>query len=237
MRTTRKKKYTRKRNVQASNYRKRYRRAVATRNRRSVTLGKGFPKKVTMTHKYKCTLSANANGTFQRYDFRANGMFDPEVAVGGHQPMYFDQMTALYDQYTVIGSRIKITITRTPSGNNGVDPIYFVLFNNDDTSVAGTSVIDVAESNSGRIKIAAPDAGYHPTSLVLTSKYSAKKTYGNAQLNNTNIQGTATSDPPEQTYYTLCYQTGAGAAVCAWQALVEIDYIAVWTEVKEIASS
>lgn len=228
----------RKPKTKLSNYRKRYRRAVTTKNRRSVTLGKGFPKKVVMTHKYKCTLSATANGTMQRYDFRANGMFDPEVAVGGHQPMYFDQMTALYDHYTVIGSRIKITITRTHSANNGNDPIYFVLFNNDDTTVAGTSVIDVAESNSGRIKIAAPDGGgYHPTSLMLTSKYSTKKTYGNAQLNNTNIQGSAVSDPAEQTYYTLCYQTGANASNCAWQALVEIDYIAVWTEVKDIASS
>lgn len=33
--------------------------------------------------------------------FSANGMYDPDVAVGGHQPRGFDQLSAIYDEYQV----------------------------------------------------------------------------------------------------------------------------------------
>ena len=152
--------------------------------------------------------------------------------------MYFDQMTALYDHFTVIGSKIKITITRTAQNANDVFPMYFCLFLNDDTSVANSSITNVAEANGARIVMCAPSQqqNFHPVSTVLTQKFSAKKTYGNATLNNTNIQGSSVVDPSEQTMYTLCYQHPGGAEA-SFEALVEIDYIAVWTEVKDVLSS
>lgn len=38
--------------------------------------------------------------------FRANGMYDPYVPVGGHQPRGFDEMMAIYETFTVHGSTI-----------------------------------------------------------------------------------------------------------------------------------
>lgn len=44
------------------------------------------------------------------YDlYRGNGLYDPEVAVGGHQPRMFDQMCLFYQSYLVLGSKISIT--------------------------------------------------------------------------------------------------------------------------------
>ena len=236
-RLSRRKGIKRKLNVRNSSYRKRYKRA-ATRNRRGVTLGKGFPKKVTMTHKYKTTISGNATGVLDYFHFRANGMFDPEVALGGHQPMYFDQMSALYDHWTVIGSKIKVTITRTGVNANDGIPLYFCMFLNDDTTVANSNIVNVAEANGARIVMAAPSPSqnFHPTAIHLYQKFSAKKTYGNATLNNDNIQGSAVTDPAEQTNFTLAYQHPGGGEG-SFEALVEIDYIAVWTEVKDILAS
>lgn len=52
--------------------------------------------------------------------FRANSLFDPDYdALASNQPRYFDQWAAMYGNYTVIGSRMKIdcyynSTTRTP---------------------------------------------------------------------------------------------------------------------------
>jgi len=44
------------------------------------------------------------------YFFRGNGMFDPDVQVGGQQPMGFDQWSSLYRHYRVIGSKCEVTL-------------------------------------------------------------------------------------------------------------------------------
>lgn len=41
--------------------------------------------------------------------YRANGLFDPDVAIGGHQPRGFDQMMAMYTTWTVISSKCTAT--------------------------------------------------------------------------------------------------------------------------------
>jgi len=42
-----------------------------------------------------------ANNVSKHWVFRGNGMFDPNYAVGGHQPLGFDQYTALYQSFFV----------------------------------------------------------------------------------------------------------------------------------------
>lgn len=46
------------------------------------------------------TISLSA-GTVQSYSFRANSLFDPDRTGTGHQPLGFDQLTAIYNRYVV----------------------------------------------------------------------------------------------------------------------------------------
>jgi hypothetical protein len=41
----------------------------------------------------------------------ANGLWDPEVAFGGHQPLYFDDMMNLYANYYCVASRIEVVFS------------------------------------------------------------------------------------------------------------------------------
>jgi hypothetical protein len=43
--------------------------------------------------------------TVQQFQLRGNGLFDPQVALGGHQPRGFDEFMKTYDMYTVHGSK------------------------------------------------------------------------------------------------------------------------------------
>ena len=40
-----------------------------------------------------------------QFQVRANGLYDPQVSTGGHQPRGFDEFMTTYDMYTVHGSR------------------------------------------------------------------------------------------------------------------------------------
>jgi len=73
---------------------KRARRRTYKKKRRSSTLRipRIFPDRAVVHHKYVCqgTLQTSFASPSVYLRFIANGMYDPEVAVGGHQPLLFD---------------------------------------------------------------------------------------------------------------------------------------------------
>jgi hypothetical protein len=71
-----------------------------------VYLGSGFPDRLRLKQKYSEIVYISTSPTNTTY--RANGMFDPQVAVGGHQPLYFDQLSQLYARFKVISASCNI---------------------------------------------------------------------------------------------------------------------------------
>lgn len=65
-------------------------------------------------------------GAINRQSWAANGLFDPDVSGAGHQPYYFDQLSAMYRRYQVYGVKIQIWA----QSNTGADgkPIYMTLW-------------------------------------------------------------------------------------------------------------
>jgi len=184
-----------------------------------------------MTHKYEEIISlTSTTGALATYRFNANGMYDPNTSGTGHQPLFFDQMTALYNHYTVIGSRITLTVmNQTSSGVAGTVGVIY----NDDTATAYTDITGFGEQSAGRTRMIPGGAN---TTFVLGLKYSAKKTFGGSILSNTSLQGTASANPSEASYFDIGYQcTGTGTN--ALIVKVHVSYIAVWSEIKDIGSS
>lgn len=204
----------------------------APRLKNIVNFGVAFPKKAMMTHKYHDTTAltiAAGGGVQTNYTFSANGMYDPNITGTGHQPFCFDQMAALYDHYVVIGSKITVKFAQYSTANN---IMYVSLFNNDDTTV--TPSFD-ALAEQGTSKFTQLGVGTSDIK-TLTSKYSAKKYFGGSVLSNNVLQGSSAANPTEASNYTISLYspTGGGGTV---QIEVFIEYIAIWTELKDIASS
>lgn len=208
-------------------------RARTTRFRNVVPMGRGFPKKTIMTHRYVETINVNsgAAGAIANYFFSANGMFDPNQTGSGHQPMYFDQMGALYDHYHVIGSKITVEAT---TQNNTFAAGTFGVFLNDDTTNTPATVTGACEQGSARYKHFPANSN---NNQKVKKKWSAKKTFGGTVLSNTSLQGTTSANPTEQTFYNVFW--GADDLTSNFQLtfIVTIEYIAVWDEVKDIAQS
>lgn len=200
-------------------------------NRSHASVGQGFPKKLTMTHRWTQTigLSTGSSGALNTFVFRANGMFDPSVTGGAHQPYYFTQLSAIYDHFTVIGSKIKITASKTDSSTS--IPITCGIMINDDSTVTPT-LLGLLEHPSSTWKLLE-----NTNKVTLSNKWSAKKTFGGSILGNDNLQGTSAADPTEQSTFVFFMDSSVNAIATSVTFVVEIDYIAVWDELKDIANN
>lgn len=202
-------------------------------NKSFVTAGKGFPKKMQMTHKYSAIVNligtAGASGYFQ---FSCNGMYDPDTGGIGHQPYYFDQMAAIYDHYTVIGSKITAKITPFLSVNEAA---VVTVAKNDDTTITNSSPLTQAEYSEAKQVLIPANSNSH--CHYLSSSWSAKKTFGGSILGNDALQGTDSANPSEQTFYTFSIKAADSASTVGMYCIVQVEYTAIWDELKDVAGS
>lgn len=212
--------------------RKRALRRNTTFNRTNVSLGQGFPLKMLVTHKYvQSGTLTSTSGVQNNQLFKANGLHDPDTSGSGHQPMYYDQLLALYDHWTVIGSKIVCQIL--PSETNTV-PIRCCLLINDDATVTPTNFDNLCELYKTRKIIFNTNTSSNP--YTLSMKWSGRKAFGKFDLNSSLFRGEASTDPTEQQNFQLTAQSD-GATTGSIKYTVTVTYIAVWTELKDIASS
>lgn len=192
-------------------------------------IGRAFPEKLSTTHKYVVLVSGTcpAFGTNLRFTFKANGMFDPEDAIGGHQPLYYDSMTPIYNHYVVTKSSMKATIL--PFNPNAATIESFVAFAGvDDDNTTSTSYQVQGEILPSKQQI----AFCGNESKKLTCGWSAAKVFGANPLDNPRLQGTASADPTELSHFALSIMSTSGVAGAVISAYVEITYQAVWFELK-----
>jgi len=212
--------------------RRRNRRNRITNWKKVVRFGTGFPKQAIVTHKYIDNFNlASTTGAPAGYVISCNGMFDPNISGTGHQPMYFDQFSAIYDHYVVIGSKITIKA----AGNLATSvPVVIGLFINDDTTITTGTVQAISEQSSAKMFKMNTGGGQATT---MTLNWSAKKYFGGSIMSNTELQGTSAANPAEQSYFTIYVQSADGTASTTTVFWVEVEYIAVWKELKDIAQS
>lgn len=224
------KRYPKKRTYRRKTTKRTLRKNVVPRT--LATVGLGLPKKMLISHKYINTssLSIPAMTTaLQTFQFTCNGMYDPNITGGGHQPLYYDQLSAIYNHYCVIGSYIKITFS-TPQ-----DDMFLALYIDDDTTINNTTIDSIGEQTQA-IRTTMLSSAAKPT--VLKMKWSAKKFFGGSILANDKLQGTVTSNPTEQSYYTICAQSKVlPVSGYNYTFTAEIHYTAIWYELKDLTPS
>lgn len=208
-------------------------RPIVPKNKTVVNLGKGFPKKIIETHRYceQVNLTTGVGGVLSVYNFSCNGMYDPNVSGTGHQPMFFDQVNAIYNQYCVIGS--KITVEWTCPGA-AINMVYGIVIND---NTAAPPSLNAAMEHPSCISRTYPYNAYTNPSTFMTKKFSAKQNFGRVPVGNSAFTGNGSTNPSEQMYYQLFVDSSAVSTQGTLTAKVTIDYIAVWTERNDIATS
>lgn len=203
-----------------------------------------LPNKFTVKHRYiEPAVVIDPTGLIPAvYTFRANSLFDPNFSGSGHQPMGFDNIMPFYNHYTVIGSKIKVTfqsfdtVASTPT-------VVGILLNGEQTPSL-PSWDNLAEQGNLTYSIMSPLGSaattFTPANMTsLTKGYSAHRYFGRRGIiTEDDFRGTASTNPVEQAYFHIFVcpannSTNNGSI----QAIVEIEYIAVYTELKQLASS
>lgn len=196
-----------------------------------------LPKKFRFCTRYlesKVTIDPQAGGTPADYPIRLNGMFDPRVNVGGHQPIGFDQMMPMYEHFCVIGSRVRVTCTNMDT----TTPQNVYLICNNSTSHM-TSIGDIeaeVERGSARwTQLASANSGSDTKNL--TYNWSAKQWFGHNVLDDDLTKGTSSADPSKEAILHVVTAphsvTNTSPVVCS----ILIEYIAILTEPKRLAPS
>lgn len=165
--------------------------------------------------------------------FLANGLFDCNVALGGHQPMGFDTWASLYNRYVVLGSKIRCEVALTDVGNDG--GMYAGIFLDDDSSVTYGSLTGLVEARKGNHVTCTNQRAPQYTS----SKYSARAFHNITDIkdNMYTIGAPVTADPTDKAYYVIWGESIKTAQSNSYTALVIIDYIVEFSEPKDLAQS
>jgi len=197
-----------------------------------VDFGTSFPMKAKMSQVYTDTIvMTSTSGVQTNYQFCLNALFDPNITAAGHQPIYFDQMMAIYNHYTVIAA--KMTVKFIPYESNTV-PVSVVLWQNDDTTTTPSVISSIQEQPAASFTIIG-SAGDASKTMVL--KYSPKKVFGGSILGNPYLQGSSTTTPSELSVGQVTLVGADNLTTVSVIAQVVIQYITIYTELKDIQGS
>ncbi len=183
-------------------------------------------------------LDGGAGGAINQFSIRANGMYDPQVTIGGHKPRGYDQQMVGYDHYTVVGSKIKVTISPAYAQATLINtlPGAFGVILTDNGVFNYANPEEVMEGTQGT---AYRTFGYPGNSKVSMSKtFSARKFFGKKYVvGAAEYKGSSGSDPTEQAYFMVWAAGLGGTDPGNLLVTIQVDYIAVLTEPKFIAAS
>lgn len=197
--------------------------------------GYGKSKMVRLRYCQEVTLNPGLASIATHY-FLANGMYDPDVTTGGHQPLGFDQMMLGYDHFTVIGSKIKATPMNTSTGTG--TPGYFGIIIDDNASLSYTTASQVLESKQGKGAVMVTQKSINGNQRSAYRSFSAKKFLTKRNpIDDPQLKGSTSSDPTEKVYFGLWNAAVGNNDPDTSNFMVEIEYIAILSEPKFLAQS
>lgn len=183
-------------------------------------------RKVTLRYAQKFSIVSNV-AQASTHIFRANSMYDPDFSGLGHQPRGFDQLMAMYDHFTVVGS--KITIMTAQPGTSAVVGISL-----QDDAVSTTDPENLLETRPDNSVIGVVAAGAEALSLSLG--YSQKKFFGVGGIDD-KYQGSNVANPEEGSYFHVWQAAINDTSSNTSHYVAVIDYIALLSEPQQPTKS
>lgn len=155
--------------------------------------------------------------------FSCNGLYDPDITGVGNQPVGFDQMTPIFDHYTVIYAKMIVDFHFS-----GSTSAYCGVKVNDNASTFSSGVPLIVGESSGQFMTTQKD---HAT---VTRSVNLSKFLGRPNImNEDDCRGDASNNPVEQAYFHVFNFPNEGNGESAY-VLVRIEYVAIWSEPKAL---
>jgi hypothetical protein len=147
--------------------------------------GYGFPDRLTTNLVYGESFVLDpSSGTPAPFTvWRTNSLFDPQYALGGGQPAYFDQLKLIYNRYKVNGSKITASFSRGTTAAANVGPYLCGITIGPSPALPSTNPGVLMSSPNTISRLVSIDDG----TVNLVQTYSAKNTFPD-QMDNLQAQ-------------------------------------------------
>lgn len=185
-------------------------------------------------HVYCTTQTANVTTTLAEA-YRGNGMYDPDAATGGHQPIGFDQYTALFRQFEVKSSTIDVSVKAVVVGTDTpVSQMNVAVWADDVSSIPSTFTIKERCLTMGGV--------WMQTGNAYTSAPHARLTVPTSRLikapaGDSTIKGGDSGDPAQQWFWHVVVVNPDTTKIRSAETDVAITYDAEWTDPVMVAGS
>jgi len=170
------------------------------------------------------------------YVYSANGMFDPNITGTGHQPLGFDQMMLLYEQYTVIKSKITVELLNSNTTALSRCAVYL--------SPDATILSDPNRAiENGLIvtKLLFPNVTFMSAKQFNLDcnvpSYFGRRGPMATIVNDPELFGTAAANPVEQVYFVTSAWDPFGTNTLSYFLNVTIEYDAIFWEPRKLTES
>lgn len=219
--------YKRRQRGSRKSFSKKYRRVkpknvISSQDVMPSTLQTRFPYQAN--HSFTTTL-----GSSYTYVYRGNSAYDPDLTGGGAQPNGFDEMSIFYNRYTVLGSRIKVTI----SNLSGV-PIQVCLCPTFDSAGTAYNVLSVSP-HSKEVTVNALGSGN--AVRTISSYMSTKVILGRDPLGSDDYSALFNTNPTTQWYWSILMAPVDSATSTLVVYNVTVTYYVLLSVRKKVAQS
>lgn len=138
----------------------------------------GFPREMITVLRYVDTHTIQSSaGSAGGQVFRLNSVYDPDFTGAGHQPLYYDQLTAIYNKYVVISANVRVDFSPltddTESTTTGPYTVGLTMNNSNSWASSGATL---SEQNGSVVTMVGRDKG---TSVrTLTMNFNTRRDMG-----------------------------------------------------------
>lgn len=199
----------------------------------------GFPRCQLVRMTYFTQIRLDPTGTPATHVFSANSVYDPDYTLTGHQPLYHDQYSQVYNKYKVVSSKISITGANDYSDQaNVMGNLVVCIVNN--TTTAYQSITEACEAKGSKYR----QCHERRPMRKLTQTFSAKKFFCLSNIkDNDTIEGLlgdtlVGSSPQQRSYFVIqaypLYQAQNTYPACL---NIRLSYNVLVYDIKKIAGS
>lgn len=174
-------------------------------------------------------LTSGAGGALASVAFVANSAYDPFVTGAANtQPLYYDQISALYQRYQVLNSKLKFTFSNTSAVAN-TSPIVS-LHLKDSLGALAAPRMQLEDKRSSYVRLDDNQSGNSVyTRGSLTRTYSDKSWW---KQDSTDRSALINADPAlnGRVYYLLSISDTAALTQCTVTGIVEMEMLVLFHE-------
>lgn len=219
-------------------YRKRLKKKIYTTKGSIVAYKRSlFPDRRVVTLNYADLVTLTpVSGNIKSYRFAANGLFDPDITAGGHQPLGFDQLSPFYAKMTVIASTISATFSVASTATNLAYQLG--IHRNPNLASVPSSFLTYQENGNVSMKSFQFGSGSNKSPTVKQSFVTKKHMSVKDPLDEPSLASTAAANPTTLCAYDIFCGAADGATTNpALNVNIQIKYVIICSDPIPVASS